>query len=326
MGVLVLTASTCYRKNDIWTSLSLSLLIILIYNPYLIENIGLQLSFAGTLGIILFNKNVSMILSKIKVIPNFIRELLNITISAQLAILPIQLVNFNTIGIYFLFTNCIVSIIIGPIVILAFFQIIVLCFSYNQKIFLINNFLSLAIQKILEPMLQILIYISQFSANLPLSKIYIATPNALSIVLYYVLLVILNQIFKIYYIKNKSATQIRIKNLINLFKYKINQNRRKVIAIMLTVCVVFTIFKIVPKNLKIYFIDVGQGDSCLIETPFDKTILIDGGGNIFDQDAVGKNTLLPYLLDRGITKIDYIIVSHFDSDHVRRYFVFATRD
>lgn len=29
----------------------------------------------------------------------------------------------------------------------------------------------------------------------------------------------------------------------------------------------------------------------------------------------GKNTLLPYLLDRGITKIDYIIVSHFDLDH-----------
>ncbi len=31
----------------------------------------------------------------------------------------------------------------------------------------------------------------------------------------------------------------------------------------------------------------------------------------------GKSTLLPYLLDRGITKIDYIMASHFDLDHVQ---------
>lgn len=37
---------------------------------------------------------------------------------------------------------------------------------------------------------------------------------------------------------------------------------------------------IMPKNnLQIYFIDVGQGDSCLIVTPQNKTILIDGGGS-----------------------------------------------
>lgn len=37
---------------------------------------------------------------------------------------------------------------------------------------------------------------------------------------------------------------------------------------------------VIPKsNLQIYFIDVGQGDSCLIVTPANKTILIDGGGS-----------------------------------------------
>ena len=44
-------------------------------------------------------------------------------------------------------------------------------------------------------------------------------------------------------------------------------------------------------------------------TPRNKIVLIDGGEG-------GKNILLPYLLDRGISKIDYIIISHFDSDHV----------
>lgn len=60
---------------------------------------------------------------------------------------------------------------------------------------------------------------------------------------------------------------------------------------------------------------MGQGDSTLIITPHNKTILIDGGGSEFSDFDVGENTLLPYLLDRRINKIDYIMVSHFDTDH-----------
>lgn len=89
------------------------------------------------------------------------------------------------------------------------------------------------------------------------------------------------------------------------------------IAVLLIVIFIFQTIKIVPNNLHIYFIDVGQGDSSLIITPMHKTILIDGGGSSFDSNDVGKNILLPYLLDRGITKLDYIIISHFDTDHVR---------
>ena len=70
----------------------------------------------------------------------------------------------------------------------------------------------------------------------------------------------------------------------------------------------------------IYFIDVGQGDSTLIVTPNNKKILIDGGGSE-GSDYVGKDILLPYLLARKIKSIDYMMVSHFDSDHVRRTFI-----
>ena len=73
----------------------------------------------------------------------------------------------------------------------------------------------------------------------------------------------------------------------------------------------------IPHDLKIYFIDVGQGDCTLIVTPNDKTILIDGGGS--ETYDVGENILVPYLLDRKIKKVDYIIISHFDQDHVRIY-------
>ena len=79
----------------------------------------------------------------------------------------------------------------------------------------------------------------------------------------------------------------------------------------------------VDKKLEIHFVDVGQGDACLIITPLNKKILIDGGGSEFGSFNVGEKTLLPYLLDRRINKLDYIIISHFDSDHVRFYSIFA---
>ena len=49
MGILFMMSKIVYRKNDVWTSISLSLLIILVFNPYIIMNIGLQLSYIGTI-------------------------------------------------------------------------------------------------------------------------------------------------------------------------------------------------------------------------------------------------------------------------------------
>lgn len=77
--------------------------------------------------------------------------------------------------------------------------------------------------------------------------------------------------------------------------------------------VLLNIIKIIPQSLKIYFVDVGQGDCCVIKSPLGKNIIIDGGNNQ-DYDY-GENVVVPYLLDRKITKIDFLMVSHFDSDH-----------
>ena len=81
------------------------------------------------------------------------------------------------------------------------------------------------------------------------------------------------------------------------------------------------LYKQIPQNLKIYFIDVGQGDSTLVVTPKNKTILIDGGGSREKESFdIGEQILLPYLLDRGITKLDYVLITNFDADHVRTEF------
>ena len=62
------------------------------------------------------------------------------------------------------------------------------------------------------------------------------------------------------------------------------------------------------QNLEIHFLDVGQGDCTLIITPENRKILIDGGNNEgYDN---GENVVAPYLLKNGITKIDYVVISH----------------
>ena len=58
----------------------------------------------------------------------------------------------------------------------------------------------------------------------------------------------------------------------------------------------------------------------------DNTILIDGGGSESKNYNIGKNTVLPYILDKGYTKIDYIIISHFDQDHVRWIVIYYARN
>lgn len=157
--------------------------------------------------------------------------------------------------------------------------------------------------------------ISNFG-NFPLSKVYLPTPKIWQILIYYFMIYLLLFLYQIYNSKHKSNTNIRIRNFIALIKYKFRE-KKKIYLKRILVIVLMLIFVNSTKQgqLKINFIDVGQGDSTFIVTPENKTILIDGGGTTSNEFDVGKSILLPYVLDRGYNKIDYIFISHFDQDH-----------
>ncbi len=57
----------------------------------------------------------------------------------------------------------------------------------------------------------------------------------------------------------------------------------------------------------------------MLITPKGKSILIDGGGEELGSFNVGEKTLLPYLLNRKVSSIDYAIISHYDSDHCQAF-------
>lgn len=69
----------------------------------------------------------------------------------------------------------------------------------------------------------------------------------------------------------------------------------------------------VPSGLSISFLDVGQGDCCVMEMPGGQNVIVDGGSST--EYEVGKNRLIPFLKYEGIQNIDYVFVTHMDSDH-----------
>lgn len=78
--------------------------------------------------------------------------------------------------------------------------------------------------------------------------------------------------------------------------------------------VVFFFFIRPPGPFQITMLDVGQGDCILIQTPEDKNILIDGGSS--SKKEIFKYIIKPALYYYGITKLDVIVVSHKDEDHI----------
>lgn len=284
MTIYLILGGIFYRRISVFSSLNLSLLVIIIMNPYCLFDVGLQLSYAGTIGIVYLYPIIK------EKIYNKANSIL-ITISANIVIIPIIMYNFNTISLTFFISNLLAGPIIGIIIILGFSIIII-----SLIFFPIANIFS----KILNLLIILFLNTAKACANLPFSKIFIITPTLKFIFLYYYLLV---------FIIIKERIQIRIS-----IKLK-----NKVIAILIILVIINPIkyfSNIKQSNLKIYFVDVGQGDSTCIVTPKNKVILIDGGGNSKDENYdIGKQTLLPYLLDKKINKIDYCIVSHFDSDH-----------
>jgi len=82
-------------------------------------------------------------------------------------------------------------------------------------------------------------------------------------------------------------------------------------------------------RLRIDFLDVGQGDSALVTFPDGKTMLVDGGGRMrYREDSdepefvpdflgIGETVVSPFLWGRGLSRIDFVLATHGDADHIQ---------
>ncbi len=120
MSILMIFAKIIHRKSDTLNSIALSLLIILIFNPFAIKDVGLELSYLGTLGIVLLNTPISKFLSKY--INEKLAKILSITISAQIMVLPITALYFNIIYTNFIISNITAVPLAGIIILFRIFE------------------------------------------------------------------------------------------------------------------------------------------------------------------------------------------------------------
>ncbi len=89
--------------------------------------------------------------------------------------------------------------------------------------------------------------------------------------------------------------------------------RRRIYGMLLPLALVIVTLRF-HQGLEITMLDVGQGDGIFLRFPSGTTCLIDGGST--SEKELGTYRLLPFLKYEGISKLDYVIFSHMDEDHV----------
>lgn len=201
-----------------------------------------------------------------------------LTISANIFIIPIMIYNFHTISGSFIISNICASWLLGIIIILEFIS---LCIPI-KLLYMILDLLIMMLRKIAE-----------ICANIPFAQMYVPRYAIFFVIVIYILIF---------------CRKLKCKKYVYSF-----------LTIGVSILLIVNFTDVYQDRMRINFIDVGQGDSCLIRYK-GINIMIDSGGSLSkNKDGksydIGENVLNNYLLNRGITRLDYIMASHFDEDH-----------
>jgi len=284
MLLFVLAGKLIDRDAHSISLLSFVAILMLLYNPAYINDVGFQLSFLVTFGLL---TTANIIIKKWDNVPDKVISIILIPIVAQIWVAPIQMFYFNTFSLYSILANITSSILLIVISftgfissVLAIFQPVadIVCMSSD----FINNYL-----------ISTLIVISDFFGSLPHSLIQTTHPNVIQISIYYIMLICVSLLVKYNEYKKAFITVICVSSVL-----------------------LISTVNIPNKNLEVIAFDVGNADSFMIKTPQNKYFFIDTGKKPYQSgNSQAKIIMLKYLKDYGIKNIEGLIVTHFDNDH-----------
>lgn len=270
--------------------ISLAFILMVLANPYYIFQAGFQLSFIVTLALIVSNKTI------LQKYTSLIGQLSASSVVAQISSLPIILYHFYQFSLLSIPLNLLyiplITFIILPMSI-GLYVLSIISPTITNYILPLSNELLILVNKVALHM-----------AKSDWQLLALGRPPILLIVAY---------IFVIVY------------TFLMWEKHRLGFHRTflpLIVLIALHWCFPY----ISPKG-EVTFIDVGQGDSILIELPFRKEVyLIDTGGMIpYEQESwkkkkdpfsISEDIIIPYLNGKGIRKIDKLILTHPDFDHI----------
>lgn len=285
MTALLLLSEKYATKWSSFSVICISFILFFIIQPQVIYEVGFQLSYVVSFGIILSSHRI---LARQQ--SPFVKSLTISFISTMMSsvVMMYHFYSFSWVGIFF-------NLLYVPL-----FTIIVLpgCLG----VFLLS-IITPTLMKIPEYMLTFLIQLMESLTNIfakiPNQTIITGRPSTIMLVL--------------------------IIATILLFFYQW-QKKQFPIGIFICFCLL-CYFSSFNATGKVSFIDVGQGDSILIQLPKNKgNYLIDTGGELLvEKEAwtkkrkpftIGGSILTPVLKSKGISSLDKVIITHSDADHM----------
>jgi len=267
-------------------------LLLLLYNPLYLFHVGFQLSFFITFALLMSVNLLNHIHNSSKIV-----QALAVTVICQLCSMPIILYYFHEFSLWGFLLNVIYipiyTIVLLPLTFAAFFLSI------------INTPFSSVFTAFLELLFTLVNKVAVFVSDLPYTSLSLGKPS-----LWFILLLVML--------------------IISIFSFWESGYKRKLVY---SVCASFLLLALFYHKVQlspfgeVVFIDVGQGDSILIKRPYGRGVyLIDTGGLMtFPQEEwqkkrntfePGEDIVVPYLKSIGIRKLDKLILTHDDTDHI----------
>ena len=284
MAAIILLGQAFERRTDIYNSLGVAAVIILLWQPPQLFQLGFQLSFAAVLGIALLYRPIFHHMHRLvpvrQPLVRWAMALLAVSLAAQLGTLPFSVSTFGRIPLLAL---C------GNLVAIPAAFVIVATGALSCLFAPFAIFMQQAYGAVSESTAGALIAFTQWLAGLPFAFIDKAFLHPLLLIAYLLAVI--------------AVTQRRRRGLL--------------IAGALTSLNVFIWNQALQnhQNLRIIFFDVGQGDAALLEFPGNRNWLIDAGPWDGYSDA-GERVIAPYLHRQGIKRLNGIIITHPHADHL----------
>jgi len=312
------------KDHEIFNTLALAGLIILIMDPPALFSISFQLSFAAVVSILYglekTRKSLRRITSRL---PRPLRPAIGfmwVTCLAILGTAPVIMYYFNQLPVFGVLANLALVPLIGFISLpVGLFSILILNF-FNTDIAVLGLRLSAWF-------LDGSIALINLIARCPFSAFKTVTPSLPEILSYYMFIWCLVNIQRA---PEQSDISTPVPTDARLCQQKPPWHETMIscarpvfpvffMAVMLaTTDAAYWIHKrFFDESLRVTILDVGQGSAALLELPRGPCILIDGGGfsdnTVFDM---GRWVLAPYLWRNKIRTVDQVILSHPHTDHV----------
>ena len=296
MQMMLISAYIFNRENDPITSISTALMVLLFINPTSCKDVGLQLSFAATFGIILLTPRINMsILSRLRssrLSKSFVAvKIINPVSAAFSASVGATVFTIPLVSVYFGYVS-----LVSPITNVLIFWAISLAFCGSIVACLVGFVLpaaGIAAAFIISFVVRYITLVSDFLASFRFSAIYVSNPFvAVWIALLYTVI-----IFAV-------VRKFKLRNYFAAGCY---------LAAVLCIILVFSPFMIRENGkIKVTAIDVGQGSSTVM-TYGDYTVLVDCGSSSISNSG---DVVADYLTGYSCNRIDILLLTHYHQDHI----------